>query len=132
MARWKIQSLDGKSYSISAATADEAAAKAVAQGVEVAEKPVRVDDEPKTSGAETTRERRHASDGDLVRAMAEMQRTLAELAARESWFADRKRVHRTVRNAVFSALVLFAVTGLVLGVGAYAVLAMNGLVPWPP
>lgn len=41
-------------------------------------------------------------------------------------------MHKTVRNAVFSALVLFAVTGLVLGVVAYAVLAMNGLVPWPP
>lgn len=128
MAKWMIHSLDGKSYSINAATADEAAAKALGQGVEAVEKPVRVSEEPETSGAEPAK--RRIAEGELAAALVDLRRAVADLASRaprESWHDDRKRVHKTVRNAVLGALVLFAAACLVLGAATYIVLAMNGL-----
>jgi hypothetical protein len=128
MPEFKIIARDGKSYKLTAGSIAMAKQKAIDRGVDVARvEPhgplegegvgVAVAGDPAPpSGAETAETIVLAIDtvGQAVR------QTHATLVQRQAWYDDKRAVYRVIRNAAFTALLMFLI-GLVAIIFAWMV-----------
>ncbi len=128
MPDFKVYASDGKSYKVNAESMALAKAKAMKRGVDVTRiEPhgplegegigVAVAGDPAPpSGAETAETIVLAIDtvGQAVR------QTHATLVQRQAWYDDKRAVYRVIRNAAFTALLMFLI-GLVAIIFAWMV-----------